>query len=107
MATTTMTNWSIAKVLGTEGLYAYIEKYDISLDPQYDDMLQMWPKKPWQKFVTSENQRFISTEAIDLLDRLLRYDHQERLTAKEAQGHPYFEPVRNAAASNGGHEPAA
>lgn len=84
-----------------------IEKYDISLDPQYDDMLQMWPKKPWQKFVTSENQRFISTEAIDLLDRLLRYDHQERLTAKEAQGHPYFEPVRNAAASNGGHEPAA
>lgn len=85
-----------------------------------------WPKKPWQKFVTSENQRFISTEAIDLLDRLLRYDHQERLTAKEAQGHPYFgmlsscaygsflspealslEPVRNAAASNGGHEPAA
>jgi serine/threonine protein kinase len=42
--------------------------------------------------------RFISNEAIDFLDRLLRYDHQERVTAKEAQSHPYFEPVRQQAA---------
>lgn len=41
-----------------------------------------------------ENQRFISNEAIDFLDKLLRYDHQERLTAQEAMLHPYFEPVR-------------
>lgn len=37
-----------------------------------------------------DNQRYISNEAIDFLDKLLRYDHQERLTAKEAQQHPYF-----------------
>ena len=29
----------ITKVLGTEGLYQYIEKYDIALDPQYDEIL--------------------------------------------------------------------
>jgi len=33
-------------------------------------------------------------EAIDFLDKLLRYDHQTRLTAKEAMNHPYFYPVR-------------
>ena len=49
-----------------------------------------YPKKAWARFTTSENQRYISNEAIDLLDRLLRYDHQERLTAREAQAHPYF-----------------
>jgi serine/threonine protein kinase len=49
-----------------------------------------YPRKPWTRFITSENQRYISNEAIDLLDKLLRYDHQERLTAREAQGHPYF-----------------
>lgn len=49
-----------------------------------------YPKKPWSRFITSENQRYISNEAIDFLDKLLRYDHQERLTAKEAQAHPYF-----------------
>ena len=29
----------IAKVLGTDGLYQYIDKYDIALDPQYDELL--------------------------------------------------------------------
>jgi hypothetical protein len=30
-----------------------------------------------------------------------RYDHQDRLTAKEAQSHPYFAPVREAEAREG------
>lgn len=74
-----------------------------------------YPRKPWSRFVTSENQRYFSNEAIDFLDKLLRYDHQERLTAREAQAHLYFgnlsafsvsrrvdpmiEPVRNAASA--------
>ena len=29
----------IAKVLGTDDLYQYLEKYDIALDPQYDEIL--------------------------------------------------------------------
>lgn len=29
----------ITKILGTEGLYQYLEKYDIPLDAQYDDLL--------------------------------------------------------------------
>jgi casein kinase II subunit alpha len=49
-----------------------------------------YPRKPWARFVTSENQRYISNEAVDFLDQLLRYDHQERLTAREAQAHAYF-----------------
>jgi len=85
----------ITKVLGTDELYLYIDKYNIRLDPQYDELLGRYPRKPWTRFITSENQRYISNEAIDLLDKLLRYDHQERLTAKEAQGQPYFDPVRS------------
>lgn len=50
-------------------------------------------KKRWERFVHSENQHLVSAEAIDFLDKLLRYDHQERLTAKEAMQHPYFYPV--------------
>ena len=36
----------------------------------------------------------LSAEAIDLLDKLLVYDHKKRLTCKEAMQHPYFDPVR-------------
>lgn len=77
-------------MLGTDELYAYLEKYDIDLDAQYDDILGRYQRKPWSRFITSENQRFISNEAIDFLDKLLRYDHQERLTAQEAMAHAYF-----------------
>lgn len=84
----------IAKVLGTDKLYAYLDKYDIELDSQYDNILGKYPRKPWQKFITPENQKYVSPEAIDFLDNLLRYDHQERLTPQEAMNHPYFEPVR-------------
>ncbi len=86
---------NIAKVLGTEDLFAYLDKYEIQLDSHYDDILGRFQKKNWHSFVTSENQRLVSADAIDFLDKLLRYDHQERLTAKEAMAHPYFAPVRN------------
>lgn len=105
----------IAKVLGTDDLFDYLDKYEIELDPQYDDILGRFQKKPWHSFVSSENQRFVSNEAIDFLDKLLRYDHQvcsicpvlagsvltdawqDRLTAKEAMAHPYFAPIRDEA----------
>ena len=66
----------IAKVLGTDDLFEYLDKYDIELDAQYDDILSRFPRKSWQSFVNSDNQRFVSAEAIDFLDKLLRYDHQ-------------------------------
>ncbi|KAG2188913.1 hypothetical protein INT44_004055, partial [Umbelopsis vinacea] len=80
----------IAKVLGTDELFAYVEKYELVLDQQYDEILGRYPRKPWSKFITSDNQRFVSNEALDFLDKLLRYDHQERLTPLEAMDHPYF-----------------
>lgn len=66
----------IARVLGTEDLFDYLDKYEIELDAQYDDILGRFPKKSWHSFVNAENQRFISNEALDFLDKLLRYDHQ-------------------------------
>ena len=35
-----------------------------------------------------------SPESIDLLSKILRYNHKERLTAKEAMAHTYFDPIR-------------
>lgn len=80
----------IAKVLGTPDLYSYLDKYEINLDSRYDDILGNYPRKPWNKFITPENSHLVSNAAIDFLDKLLRYDHQERLTAEEAMNHVYF-----------------
>uniref|UniRef100_A0A1A9ZZ66 Casein kinase II subunit alpha n=1 Tax=Glossina pallidipes TaxID=7398 RepID=A0A1A9ZZ66_GLOPL len=85
----------IAKVLGTEELYVYLDKYNIELDPRFHDILQRHSRKRWERFVHSDNQHLVSPEALDFLDKLLRYDHVERLTAREAMAHPYFAPIVN------------
>lgn len=56
-------------------------------------------RKRWEQFVQTENQHLVSPEAVDLLDKLLRYDHQQRLTATEAMEHPYFCKIRPLQAS--------
>ncbi|KAK8663867.1 hypothetical protein V6N13_083672 [Hibiscus sabdariffa] len=89
----------IAKVLGTDELNAYLNKYHLELDPQLDALVGRHSRKPWSKFINADNQHLVSPEAIDFLDKLLRYDHQDRLTAKEAMAHPYFSQVRAAESS--------
>ncbi|KAI9310807.1 protein kinase CK2 catalytic subunit CK2 alpha-3 [Dichotomocladium elegans] len=84
----------IARVLGTERLDAYLKKYNLVLDPKLQKLIGRYAAKPWNKFVNHANQRYMSEELFDLLDRLLRYDHQERLTAREAMNHPYFTTVQ-------------
>ena len=103
-------------MLGTQELRAYLEKYDLAIEPSFEPLLGEYvcnstsmfvvcclfpsctrhPRKPWRKFILPENQHLACDEALDLIDRLLRYDHQERLTAREAMQHPYFSPVRKA-----------
>ncbi|XP_052361018.1 casein kinase II subunit alpha'-like, partial [Oncorhynchus keta] len=85
----------IAKVLGTDELFGYLHKYHIELDTRFKDLLGQQTRKRWEQFVQTENQHLVTPEALDLLDKLLRYDHQQRLTAAEAMQHPYFYPVLN------------
>lgn len=79
----------IAKVLGTENLMKYVNKYGIKLSSEYDDILGNYPRKPWKAFINNDNRHLISDEVLDLIDRLLTYDHQLRPTAKEAMEHPF------------------
>lgn len=89
----------IARVLGTDELNAYLNKYRIELDPHFAALIGRHSRKPWQRFINVENQHLTVPEAVDFVDKLLRYDHQERPTAKEAMAHPYFNPIRNAESS--------
>ena len=49
----------IAKVLGTEELYEYLDKYQIELDPRFSDILGRHSRKRWERFVHSENQHLV------------------------------------------------
>jgi serine/threonine protein kinase len=50
-------------------------------------------RKPWSIFL-APNCPIPSTAGMDLLDKLLVYDHEERWTAREALNHEFFDDVR-------------
>ncbi|XP_042467576.1 casein kinase II subunit alpha-2-like [Zingiber officinale] len=84
------------QVLGTDELNVYLNRYRLELDPQLDALVGRHSRKPWSKFINADNQHLVSPEAIDFLDKLLRYVYQDRLTAREAMVYPYFLQVRAA-----------
>lgn len=65
----------IAKVLGTDRLQTYIEKFNLVLEEEYEDRLVPYMRKNWTHFVNNDNRHLVSEEALDFLDKCLVYDH--------------------------------
>ncbi|KAF8893840.1 kinase-like domain-containing protein [Infundibulicybe gibba] len=84
----------ILKTLGTEQFDWYLRRYGIHYETHLKPLLINYPKIHWYQFIAPDNQALVSADAVDLLERLLKYDHHERLTAREAQAHFYFNSVR-------------
>ncbi|CAI5756296.1 unnamed protein product [Candida verbasci] len=83
----------IVRVLGSNSLNKYLEKYNLTLGEEYED-IGYYNRRPWERFINENNQHLVSNQFLDFIDKLLRYDHQERLTAKEAMNHPYFDMLK-------------
>ena len=84
----------IVRVLGSDDFESYLNKYEITLPREFHDMDQ-YIRRPWYRFINDSNKHLSGNEEIiDLIDNLLKYDHQERLTAREAMGHNWFIPIR-------------
>lgn len=86
---------SIVKSLGTDDFVSYLNRYKIKLPSDVRKEIRRCKPRPWQSYVTAECAHLAGPEALDLLARMLAYDHYERITAAEALLHPYFDPVRN------------
>ncbi|KAJ5074056.1 casein kinase ii subunit alpha-3 [Anaeramoeba ignava] len=84
----------IARVLGTQELFEYLNKYHLDIPQNQTKILGHHEKKKWTRFVNSTNEHLAVPDALDLVDKMLVYDHQLRLTAAEAMNHPYFDPIR-------------
>jgi casein kinase II subunit alpha len=84
----------IAKSLGTDDLFAYVSKYGCKLDDDMLAALGRHTRKEWSRLFTPSNKHLVSYAALDLLDKMLVYDHANRILPSEAMNHPFFLQVR-------------
>jgi casein kinase II subunit alpha len=85
----------IISVLGYSDFLKYITSYNIDTNKLDVYFLKKKKKKPFSEFINSENKHLCSPEAIDLLNKMLIYDHNQRITAREAMKHPYFAGIES------------
>lgn len=106
----------IVAILGSRDLFKCVQKYSLHLSNDLNKVIRKYSmrnnpsgqRKPWLSLLVTENAAaqknggnvsaptpVPSPEGINLLDQLLVYDHEKRLTAREAMMHPFFDDVRD------------
>ena len=70
----------IAKVLGYDDLLVYCKKYGIKLKGEkYEGLSAKMKKKPWETFINNENQHLVNSDVLELLSRMLIFDHVRKI----------------------------
>jgi casein kinase II subunit alpha len=105
----------ILSVLGTDDLLLFLLKYKVQVTPhvekeiiKYHALQKQQRNERNSQSVVMEHSKELALldcraadcpipcrQAMDLLLRLLVYDHCDRWTAQQAMTHPYFDPVRH------------
>ncbi|KNC47707.1 CMGC/CK2 protein kinase [Thecamonas trahens ATCC 50062] len=93
---------NVIQYLGADDYDAWLNRYFITKSKWSLDYLESvaeteLPRKrfAWYKLVRTQRVLELATPlAIDLIDRVLVFDHEKRLTAHEAMHHPFFDDVR-------------
>ena len=66
----------IAKTLGTKDLFRWIDKYDIKLNEDFDNVTGWYERAGFESLVSWKGLRGrIDDDALDLLNRILVFDH--------------------------------
>jgi casein kinase II subunit alpha len=71
----------ITKVLGTEELYTYLNKYNIGLEVALERVLGQHRAVKLSTFVNENNKHLATPDALDLLGKMMQYDHDSRPSA--------------------------
>lgn len=84
------------RVLGDEELFAYVQKYNLKIPKDAKKLMknQDFEKIPFKCFINAKNKHMVTDEGIDILEKMLRYDKNERINCVDAMAHSYFDPIR-------------
>lgn len=85
----------IVKFFGCKNFFNYLNKYEVVLEKQKYSLFKKFKKETkFEDLMAEGNYTSCTPEALDLLKKMLLYDHEERIIAREALEHPFFDSVR-------------
>ena len=93
----------IVEVLGYEEFEKFWEKNknnDIKINNKTLTRIKNLKKKEWKNFVNENNKYLINDDVLDLLNKMLTFDPSERIKAKDALNHPYFNDLKKLSINN-------
>lgn len=74
----------VIDVMGTDKLYDYMRRYKINMPKQLVKLVQSTEEQDLRSFINQSNYSRIQEEGLDLLNKMLVYDKNERITPTEA-----------------------
>jgi casein kinase II subunit alpha len=84
----------IVNVLGTEDFHEWLNNSNFKISDEVIEKMGNKRKIAWTSLINDSNSSVVTLEALNLLDNLLCYNPKDRLTAKEALAHPYFQSIK-------------
>ena len=85
----------VAEVFGFQQIENYLNKYknETKINQNTFNKIKNCTKKEWKSFINANNKYLVTDDALDLLDKLLKFDLEERINAKDALNHIYFKDL--------------
>jgi casein kinase II subunit alpha len=76
-------------------MWEFIKKFGPDISELPITKIDAKVTKPWERFIKEDNKHLCGKDAIDLLSKMLVFDHTGRITAKEALEHSYFDIIKS------------
>ena len=83
----------IIKILGFENFKAYCDKYNVELKSKMIKKIESYSGVKWEHYEEELPNIHQYKDAFNLLEKLLNYDHNERILPKDALKHKFFTDV--------------
>jgi casein kinase II subunit alpha len=84
----------IAEMNGGRKMAKWMRKYKMGLMPETIQAFEAIPGVGFEPLFPASRRQFQDTDALDLARKMLKIDHNKRITASQALQHPFFAIVR-------------
>lgn len=85
----------VAELVGGRKILEYAKELRVKCDSETAAALAETPGTGWKAVIAKVDPSSCPQDAVDLLNRMMVVDHRERISARMAMKHPFFDSLKN------------